>query len=118
MLENTAVFISPDHFFPNNKSLKNVYDKFDQNNRSLYLISNKKIISSGIKTQIELPKIILNTAEIEHNHKFFYEYNKIDNLKKFIYKNKSNFAALIIQSYLFPNTAETKLIIDKKISKF
>ena len=115
LLENTAVFISPDHFFPNNKSLKNVYDKFDQNDRSLYLISNKKIISSGKKTQIELPKVILDTAEIEHNHKFFYEYNKIDNLEKFIDENKSNFSAFNSSILIYSKApAEIKLIIDKK----
>ena len=71
LLENTAVFIGPDHLLPNNKSIKETYKKFSDTERSLYLISNKDFPSSITQTQIEIPKIVLDTAKIKHNHKFF-----------------------------------------------
>ena len=92
LLENTAVFIGPDHLLPNNKSIKETYKKFSDTERSLYLISNKDFPSSITQTQIEIPKIVLDTAKIKHNHKFFFEYNSIENLHEYLNKNKSNFS--------------------------
>lgn len=92
LLENTAIFIGPDHLLPNNKSIKDTYKKFNNNERSLYLISNKNFTSKKDQTQIEIPKIVLDTAKIKHNHKFFYEYNSIKNLNEYLNEYKSNFS--------------------------
>ena len=94
ILENTVLFIAPDHMLPNNRSIKETYQKFENSERSLYLISNKEFISNNkVKTQIETPKILLDTAEIKHNHKFFYEINYIKDLKKYLDDNKTNFSS-------------------------
>ena len=93
LLENTVLFIAPDHMLPSNRSIKDTYKKFGKTERSLYLISNKEFISSKQKnTQIEIPKIVLDTAQIKHNHKFFYENNSIKNLAEYTEENKANFA--------------------------
>ena len=45
LLENTAIFISPDHSLPKNKSINETNKKIRDNDRSLYLLSNKDIKS-------------------------------------------------------------------------
>lgn len=93
ILDNTILFIAPDHMLPDNKSIKETYKKFKNSERYLYLISNKEFISNNKeKIQIEIPKILLDTAEIKHNHKFFYEKNSIKDLKKYLNDNKANFS--------------------------
>lgn len=91
LTENTAVFISADHSLPKNKSLNYINNKLKNKDRSLYIISNKDIMSDD-KLQIHLPKILLNSAKIKHNHKFFYELNNYSNLENFIKGNKDNFS--------------------------
>ena len=74
MLENTIIYIFPDHLMMGDNSMfKNTGD------RGLYLITNANkektaIDTSQILYQIDLPKIILNGTEIEHNLKFLTDY--------------------------------------------
>jgi len=71
LLENTAVFIFPDHLKMGSPSM------FDgTGERGLYLITNSQIDSTvacleDTLYQIDLPKMILNGADIDHNLKFF-----------------------------------------------
>ncbi len=92
LIENTAIFISADHSLPINKSLNYINNKLKNTDRSLYLISNKDINSEDEILQVHLPKILLNSANIKHNHKFFYELNNYNDLDGFIEKNKNNFS--------------------------
>lgn len=70
-LNNTAVYILPDHFFMGNrKLLKNTGEL------GLYLISNQELNNDSDSTlyQVHLPKIILNSSGIIHNMSFFTDY--------------------------------------------
>ena len=91
LLSNTAIFIAPDHLFPSNKSLQNLINHKKNSDNSLYLISNKKFVTEKNKVfQLELPKIVLDTSGIFHNHRFFYEGFNQKDLRKFVNDNKSN----------------------------
>ena len=74
ILKNTTIYIFPDHLKMGDPTIfKNTGE------RSLYLITNAKTKDvekdSLIKTyQIDLPKIILSGAKIEHNLKFLTDY--------------------------------------------
>ena len=86
ILENTIIYIFPDHLKMGDPSMFENTGK-----RGLYLITNANeeklsINSSDELYQIDLPKIILNGAEIEHNLKFFTDYIT-GNKNTFIKKN-------------------------------
>ncbi|NQY05457.1 MAG: sulfatase-like hydrolase/transferase [Flavobacteriaceae bacterium] len=84
VLENTSVFIYPDHLKMGDPTLFE-----DPQNRSLYLISNTEQDSTLLQQelyQIDLPKLILKGAEIEHNQKFLTDYISGDK-NQFIKKN-------------------------------
>ena len=88
MLSNTAFFIYPDHLLMGRKS--RVMEDFDE--RSLYLLTNAELdesITSKSESiyQIDLPKLILKGAEIEHNVKFLTEYIPEPDKNKFIRKH-------------------------------
>ncbi len=84
LFSNTVVYIFPDHLKMGNPSMFKGTGK-----RGLYLLSsatNKElsICTSKPLYQIDLPKIILNGAKIEHNLKFLTDYiqgNKEEYLK-------------------------------------
>ncbi len=74
LLENTVVYIFPDHLKMGDPSMFE-----NTGGRGLYVISNSK--NNNLKKsdneklyQIDLPKIILDGAEIEHNLKFLTDY--------------------------------------------
>ncbi len=74
ILENTIIYIFPDHLMMGDPSMFK-----DTGDRGLYLITNANKDKTSIDTletlyQIDLPKIILNGAEIEHNLKFLTDY--------------------------------------------
>ena len=74
MLQNTVIYIFPDHLKMGDPTLFK-----DTDERGLYLITNANDKDISIDTsnkiyQIDLPKIILNGAKIEHNLKFFTDY--------------------------------------------
>ena len=117
--KNTLIILTPDHLLPNNIGAKDTLKKINKQNRSLYIISNKKIITDKTdNSQIELSKILLDTAEIEHNHKFFFEIKDYKDLVNFS-KEKKNFFSKFNQKVIKygkrPN--EIKLTLNKKFFK-
>ncbi|QRM87842.1 sulfatase-like hydrolase/transferase [Lacinutrix sp. WUR7] len=97
ILENTTFYIFPDHLIMGNSI--NVLDKMDKENRSLFLLTNANrdnlsaIEANQPIEQIDLPRIILDGAEIKHNAKFLTDYIK-GNKKAFIENNKKKILAL------------------------
>lgn len=74
VLENTVVYLFPDHLKMGNPRMFNGTGK-----RELYLITNAsksklKIDTTNELYQIDLPRIILNGAEVENNLKFLSDY--------------------------------------------
>ena len=49
LLENTVIILTPDHLLPNNIGAKKTLKKISKKNRSLYILSNKKIVSNKKK---------------------------------------------------------------------
>lgn len=87
ILANSVVFIFPDHLKMGDASLFNNTGK-----RELYVITNatKKDISSATNDlyQVDLPKLILEGAQIKTNARFFSDYIKGDK-EKYITDNVS-----------------------------
>lgn len=82
VLENTTVFLFPDHKKMGNPSLLKGTGK-----RSLYVITNSKNIelkNNNNFYQIDLPKIILNGSNVKHNLKFLTDYILQPNKQKYI----------------------------------
>ena len=74
ILENTIVYIYPDHLKMGDPSLFE-----NTGHRDLYIITNAstddlKIENIEEQTQIDLPKITLNGLQVKHNVKFFTDY--------------------------------------------
>ena len=93
---NTAIFILPDHLLMGKTAP--VLRNFSKD-RGLYLITNIKEELLGFKTkdslyQIDLPKIILEGAQVEHNAKFLTDFIKNKNKSYYIEENKKNLFAL------------------------
>jgi len=91
---NTAIFILPDHLLMGKTAP--VLRNFSKDRR-LYLITNIKEELLSFKTkdslyQIDLPKIILEGAQVEHNAKFLTDF--IKDKSQYIEKNKKNLFAL------------------------
>lgn len=81
LLSNSSIFIYPDHLKMGDPSM------FESNEeRGLYLITNTKISEDSItkKYQLDIPKIILKGAEVEHNLKFYTDYVSGDKNKYII----------------------------------
>ncbi len=90
ILENTVIYLFPDHLLM--QKFSQTINDFPQP-RGLYLMTNansQKISYTANKhiLQIDLPKIILEGAEIEHNVKFLTDFIETDKTK-FIKFNKS-----------------------------
>lgn len=100
LLENTIVYIFPDHLKMGDPSIfENI------NERSLYVLSNSKKIkvkNKGKIFQIDLPNIILDGAEIKHNAHFLADYIelKFQDKKKYIKDNINEITALNTSGYL------------------
>ncbi len=89
MFSNTVFYIYPDHLLMGNAS--GVLEDF--NERSLYLLTNAEPQNIGYSVkkdiyQIDIPKIILNGAQIEHNGKFLTDF--IEDLNKNIFLNNNS----------------------------
>lgn len=94
LLENTIVYIFPDHLKMGSSS---IFNKDEE--RSLYFLSNSlklKEYENEKLYQIDLPKLILQGAEIKHNQKFLTDIIKGDkplfiknNIKKITNTNVS-----------------------------
>lgn len=93
MLSNTVVYIFPDHLKMGDPSILN-----GTGERGLYLLTNAKASNLDLDPnrgvcQLDLPKLILNGAEIKHNARFLTEYingSKTD----YVSKNLSNITSL------------------------
>jgi hypothetical protein len=103
ILQNTVLFIAPDHMFPKNKALHEVNKRLGDSNENLFLISNKKIINNAPSYQVNLPEIISDTALIKRNNKFFFEKNKIKDINEFINENKSLFSNFNKSNLIYSN---------------
>jgi phosphoglycerol transferase len=90
LLDNTAIFIFPDHILGNSGSIT---DKLKKKERKLYLITNvsenklSKKVSEKI-FQIDLPRLIVDGAEINSNVKFLTDYISNNDINTFIKQNK------------------------------
>ncbi len=95
MLTNTVFYIYPDHLLMGTKS--RVIEDFDE--RSLYLLTNADLgdITYPTKeaiTQIDLPKIILEGAEVNTNAKFLTDFIPDKDKNAFIIENTKNLVRL------------------------
>jgi len=83
LLDNTAIYIFPDHLLMGRGGV--VHQKLAQKERKLYLLTNvkegqfHKKISDTIY-QVDLPKMILDGADIKHNAKFLVDFVDTDML--------------------------------------
>lgn len=93
---NTAIFILPDHLLMGKTA---PVLRYFSNDRGLYLITNIKEELLSFKTkdrlyQIDLPKLILEGAQVKHNAKFLTDFIKDKNKLHYIEENKKNLFAL------------------------
>ena len=74
LLANTSIYIFPDHLKMGDPT---IFDKTGE--RKLYLLSNSKIANQQKRNyyQIDLPRMILEGAEVEHNMHFLSDYINI-----------------------------------------
>jgi glycerophosphoryl diester phosphodiesterase len=125
LLENTIVYIFPDHLKMGNPSIFN-----ETGERELYLITNASQESLDVErtktiNQIDLPKIILSGAEVEHNAHFLSEYLS-DNKNKFIEENLnlltalnlSGFQRLDYESFEIPSLSKNYLEYSEDTNRF
>jgi sulfatase-like protein len=95
MLSNTVFYIYPDHLLMGTKS--RVLEDFDE--RSLFLLTNANnssidyMIEEDIY-QIDLPKIILEGAEVIHNGKFLTDFIPDKDKNLFLRQNDKNILRL------------------------
>lgn len=97
VLDNTAIYIFPDHPLMGYGS--SVHEKLGKSIRQLYLLTNvdeKKLPKSTSDTiyQIDLPRMIIDGAEIKTNAKFLVDFIKNDNVIDFITNHKVQLTTL------------------------
>jgi len=89
LLENTSIYIFPDHLKMGDPS---IFEHTGE--RKLYLISNTPLPKENRNIyQIDLPRIILDGAEVKHNTHFLSDYVAQD-VNSFISKNIAQFTAI------------------------
>ena len=116
LLEDTAIYIFPDHLFMGN--VGGVYEKLMTSPRSLYLMTNVDKSKFSYKTtdtiyQIDLPRMIIDGAEIESNAKFLVDYLSVDDMISYIRKNYLKFTTLNVASTAkksYDESIEIKLV--------
>ncbi len=115
LLENTTLIITQDHLLPNNIGSRETLNKINDNDRFLYIISNKKLKNKRNSIfQIELPKIILDTAKVNHNYEFFYEKKTYENLNKFSEDNQDYFSKFNEEALKYEKKSDLIELIVKK----
>lgn len=109
LLENTVIYIFPDHLKMGDAAFLKGTGK-----RELYLLTNAKQQTTGLSdssklNQIDLPKVILNGASVKNNAVFFTDYIKGDknefieeNLNLLTATNISGFKRLESQDFEIP----------------
>jgi len=95
MFENTVFYIYPDHLLMGKNS--RVVEDFDE--RSLYLLTNAESEKLGINPeehvyQIDIPKLVLKGAEIEHNVQFLTDFISQKDKNAFLRKNAKSLLQL------------------------
>lgn len=97
LLDDTVIFIFPDHNLMG--SAGPVIEKLRKSERQSYLITNvdEKILpkkTSDTLYQIDLPRMIVNGAEIKTNAKFLRDYIKQTDYIKFLNENRVKLTTL------------------------
>ncbi|WP_157811579.1 sulfatase-like hydrolase/transferase [Lacinutrix sp. Bg11-31] len=112
-LENTTVYIFPDHLKMGSDT---IFD--DTGERGLFIFTNApknniETYKTQVLYQIDLPKIIMDGAQIKHNATFLTDYvtgNKNefikDNITALTALNISGFSRAIVQPFLIPKKSE------------
>ena len=95
MFENTVFYIYPDHLLMGKKS--RVIKDFDE--RSLYLLTNAKLEKMGANPntsiyQIDIPKLILDGAEVNHNAQFLTDFIPEKDKNAFLRQNAKSLLQL------------------------
>jgi len=107
MMANTVFYIYPDHLLMGNKS--RVIEDFDE--RSLYLLTNAntdnidKAINEDIY-QVDLPKLFLNGADVQHNAQFLTDFIPLEDKNAFLRANDKNLRRLNDAALKTPNCKE------------
>ncbi len=120
MMENVVFFIYPDHLLMGRKS--RVVEDF--NERSLYLLTNadpNKLGESGQAniSQIDIPKLILQGAEVKHNAKFLTDFISGDDTQAFLRKNAKRILQLNDAALTTLNLSQGMVIeLDEKRENF
>lgn len=124
-LSNTIIYIFPDHLKMGDESMFS-----DTGDRGLYVLTNAKeddfhFVGKEDLYQIDLPKLILDGANIDHNAKFLTEYIKGDKnefIKNHITEitslNVSGFSRVKKQPYIIPKKTVHYDTYKKDISRF
>lgn len=112
LLESTAVIILPDHIWMGNTPgiLKKLPDE-----RMLYVITNAEEKNFSFDNtrpiyQSDLPKLILQAANIEHNMRFFMDFQNNVEPDKFIDENSDKILSLNEASFLRVHGIEMKRV--------
>jgi hypothetical protein len=96
LLDNTVIYLFPDHLLMGTES--DVINRFPKD-RSLFLLTNapKSVLSyptTSVIYQIDIPKIILEGAEVKHNAVFFTDLIAGKNKLKYIDEHKAEILAI------------------------
>ena len=106
LLDNTAIFLIPDHFFPKNKSLKKMNKKIDKTEGSLYIMSNEPLIADKDVSQLDLARVILDTVNLKTNMEFFQNDIGFDKLNNYINLNSNLFSKFNSENILYKKPSE------------
>ncbi len=121
ILEDTSIFIFPDHkLMQNTMSNNRVVSKLRQRKRELFVLTNVSENQFTRKSsedfyQIDLPRMIIEGAKIKTNAKFFTDFIRPANLNRFLIKNRTKITSLNMSSVSRNNSnGEIKLYIKRK----
>lgn len=118
LLDNTAIFLIPDHFFPKNKSLKKMNKKINKSERFLYIISNEPLIADKDVSQLDLGRVILDTVNLKTNIEFFENDLDSDKLNNYINSNSNLFSKFNSKNILYRKPSEEiKITLENDIMK-
>jgi hypothetical protein len=107
---NTAIYILPDHRLMG--SLARILTDFEHP-RDLFLMSNKESPSypnGQMINQVDVPKLILEGAQVEHNMSFLTDVIKGDK-KQFVEKNKTKILQLNEASVIRDNSVKKEEVV-------
>jgi glycerophosphoryl diester phosphodiesterase len=120
LLSNTVFFIYPDHLLMGKKS--SVIDDFDE--RSLFVLTNASLNAAEFPknkkiNQIDIPKLILEGAKVDHNSKFLTDFVSGVDKNAFLRKNAKSLLQLNDAALTTLNFNEGMVIeVDEEKEKF